>query len=137
MFTGFVGDYAKYLLLAGAQASLYPSLFEGFGLPVLESLSAGTPCVASFSSSIPEVGGQICLYFDPLSARDMRRALSAMLARRQSEGEKLRAACRAHAARFSWEASLAPILERLELLIRQDHGAEVPSTAGSLAASSL
>ncbi len=117
VFTGFVADATKYLLLAGAQATLYPSLFEGFGLPVLESLSAGTPCVASWSSSIPEVGGRLCSYFDPLSAADMHRAVLEILARQRSEGAALAAACRAHAARFSWEAALASILDRLEPLL--------------------
>ncbi len=135
VFTGFVDDYAKYLLLSGASATLYPSLFEGFGLPVLESLSAGTPCVASWSSSIPEVGGPdgaagVCSYFDPLSAADMHRALLAMLARRRQEGAALQAACRAHAARFSWDATLACILDRLEPLLHSPHGARRQTTEG-------
>jgi glycosyltransferase involved in cell wall biosynthesis len=113
VFPGFVGDRVKYRLLAGAEATLYPSLFEGFGLPVLESLSAGTPCVASWSSSIPEVGGAVCSYFDPLSAAGMQHALEQMLARRRDEGEALRAACRAHAARFTWQEAAATILGRL------------------------
>jgi glycosyltransferase involved in cell wall biosynthesis len=113
VFPGFVGDRVKYRLLAGAEATLYPSLFEGFGLPVLESLSAGTPCVASWSSSIPEVGGALCSYFDPLSATGMQRALRDMLARRRDEGETLRAACRDHAARFTWQDTAATILARL------------------------
>ncbi len=108
VFTGFVDDITKYKLLAGAAATLYPSLFEGFGLPVLESLSAGTPCVASWSSSIPEVGGAVCTYFDPLSAADMRRALRELLARPPTAQ-----ACRAQAGRFTWEASAALILDRL------------------------
>ena len=113
VFTGFVDDYTKYKLLAGAQATLYPSLFEGFGLPVLESLSAGTPCVASWSSSIPEVGGPVCTYFDPLSASDMERALSDMLVRRAREGDALRAACLARAAAFTWELAVLQLLARL------------------------
>jgi len=120
LFTGFVGDPAKYKLLAGAEATLYPSLFEGFGLPVLESLSAGTPCVASWSSSIPEVGGDVCSYFDPLSAADMRRATQDLLARRRREGPALSAACRAHAARFTWDAAAGKILGRaMEVLERR------------------
>ena len=112
LFTGFVSDAAKYRLLAGAEATLYPSVFEGFGLPVLESLSAGTPCVASWSSSIPEVGGTLCSYFDPLSAPDMVRATREMMARRRREGAALAAACRAHAARFTWDAAADVILGR-------------------------
>jgi glycosyltransferase involved in cell wall biosynthesis len=110
LFTGFVTEPQKYALLRYAQATLYPSLFEGFGLPVLESLSVGTPCVASWSSSIPEVGGQCCAYFDPLSAADFRRALRDLLARR---GPALQAQCREHAARFTWHAALGRVLGRL------------------------
>jgi glycosyltransferase involved in cell wall biosynthesis len=110
LFTGFVSEPQKYALLRHAQATLYPSLFEGFGLPVLESLSLGTPCVASWSSSIPEVGGEACAYFDPLDAADFGRALRALLARR---GPALEAACRAQAARFTWRAALARVLTRV------------------------
>jgi glycosyltransferase involved in cell wall biosynthesis len=110
LFTGFVSEPQKYALLRHAQATLYPSLFEGFGLPVLESLSVGTPCVASWSSSIPEVGGEVCAYFDPLSAEDFGRALRSLLARRS---QALEAACQAHAARFTWRAALGRILGRV------------------------
>jgi glycosyltransferase involved in cell wall biosynthesis len=117
LFTGFVSDATKYRLLAGAQATLYPSLFEGFGLPVLESLSAGTPCIASWSSSIPEVGGALCSYFDPLSAADMKRAVLEMLDRRRRESDRLTQACRAQAATFSWENAAGAILERLAAIL--------------------
>ena len=110
LFTGFVTEPQKYALLRHAQATLYPSLFEGFGLPVLESLSVGTPCVASWSSSIPEVGGECCTYFDPLNAADFGRALRELLARR---GPALQAACRAHAERFTWRAALGRVLTRI------------------------
>ena len=113
-FTGFLDDRAKFLALAGAQATLYPSVFEGFGLPVLESLAAGTPCVASWSSAIPEAGGEVCEYFDPLSAAGLEQAIEAMAARRAREGAALSDACRAHAARFSWEATLAAIAGPLQ-----------------------
>jgi glycosyltransferase involved in cell wall biosynthesis len=117
LFTGFVSDFQKYKLLAGAEATLYPSLFEGFGLPVLESLSAGTPCVASFSSSIPEVGGDLCCYFDPLSAEDFFRAIRDMKQKRVLERATLAQACRDRAAQFTWEAALARIFQRLERVV--------------------
>ncbi len=113
LFPGFVSDFTKYQLLAGAEATLYPSLFEGFGLPVLESLSAGTACVTSWSSSLPEVGGDVCTYFDPLSATDMRRALGEMLTRRDREGLALRRACQTQASGFTWGRAAAGIVDRL------------------------
>lgn len=119
LFTGFVGDYEKYKLLRGAEATLYPSLFEGFGLPVLESLSVGTPCVASFSSSIPEVGGDLCCYFDPFSPADFLAAIERLLALRQARGAALAEACRARAAGFTWESALGAICERLLPRLRE------------------
>ncbi len=110
LFTGFVDEFAKYTLLRHAEATLYPSVFEGFGLPVLESLSVGTPCVASWSSAIPETGGTVCEYFDPLDAADLHRAILALLARR---GSGLGLACRRHAAGFTWPAALGVILGHL------------------------
>ncbi len=114
VFTGFVTESQKYTLLHHAAASLYPSLFEGFGLPVLESLAAGTPCVASFSSSIPEVsGGPACL-FDPLSTTDLQRAIGEILRRRQVMGAAaIRDACLAQAAPFTWPAAATRILNAL------------------------
>jgi glycosyltransferase involved in cell wall biosynthesis len=117
VFTGFVHDAVKYRLLAGAEATLYPSFFEGFGLPVLESLSAGTPVVASWSSAIPEVGGELCRYFDPFSPDDMLRATRELLAWRREAGPDLAARCRAYAARFTWDAALATILDRATSLL--------------------
>lgn len=117
VFPGFVTERQKYLLLSGAAATLYPSYLEGFGLPVLESLSVGTPCIASWSSSIPEVGGGVCCYFDPFSAADCQRAIADMLARQRAMGPALATACRAQAAPFTWERSASLILAALEPIV--------------------
>jgi glycosyltransferase involved in cell wall biosynthesis len=106
-FPGFIDEPTKYALLRHAQATLYPSIYEGFGLPVIESLSVGTPCVASWSSAIPEVGGDVCEYFDPLDPVDFHRAIGALLLRR---GESLENKCRERAGAFTWRATLAVIL---------------------------
>lgn len=77
---GYVSDRQKTALMMGAVGVIYPSLFEGFGLPVLEAMGLEVPVVASCSSSIPEVLGPEGNYFDPydLSSFDsaMRRAMS-------------------------------------------------------------
>lgn len=117
LFPGFVPDDQKYKLLRGAAATLYPSLFEGFGLPVLESLSVGTPCVASYSSSIPDVGGDCCSYFDPFSVADFLRALTDMQRKREQSGAALAEACRARARRFTWEQAASRIAQRLERVL--------------------
>jgi glycosyltransferase involved in cell wall biosynthesis len=97
----------------GASASIYASLFEGFGLPVLESLSVGTPCVASWSSAIPEVGGDACFWFDPLSAENLGLALLRVAAENPKVFSAHAARCRAIVEKFTWEAMLERILERV------------------------
>jgi glycosyltransferase involved in cell wall biosynthesis len=62
-------------LIKGAQAVLFPSLFEGFGLPVLEAMMLGTPVVTSRTSSLPEIGGDAALYVDPHDTDDIARAI--------------------------------------------------------------
>src|SRR6266566_1450588 len=67
VLTGAVGQGDLDALYRGAAAFVYPSLYEGFGLPVLEAMSRGIPCVVSSSSSLPEVAGEAALPVDPLS----------------------------------------------------------------------
>ena len=76
---GFVDEVLKATLIVGAQAILYPSLFEGFGLPVLEAMELGTPVIASCSTSIPEVLGETGYYFDPYSVESLNKAFSEFL----------------------------------------------------------
>lgn len=88
-------------LLGGAAAFVYPSLYEGFGLPVLEAMAAGAPVITSNVSSLPEVAGEAALLVDPHDVA----ALSAAMARLADDpalAERLRAAGRLQAARFSW-----------------------------------
>jgi glycosyltransferase involved in cell wall biosynthesis len=99
-------DYAPFptlvSLIRGAKAVLFPSLYEGFGLPVLESMSLGTPVMASNQSSIPEVAGEAALLVDPYDRRQMAEAI-----RRLDSDAELRAELAGRgpqqAARFSQE----------------------------------
>lgn len=67
LLTGFVSEEEKSYCYLNSEIFVYPSLYEGFGLPVLEAMEAGVPVIASSAASIPEVGGDACLYFDPTS----------------------------------------------------------------------
>jgi alpha-1,3-rhamnosyl/mannosyltransferase len=91
-------------LYSGAQWFVFPSLYEGFGLPVLEAMACGTPVACSRASSLPEVVGEAGLTFDPRDEREMRAVLTRLL-----EDAPLRAqmAARAlaRAGQFSWEAT--------------------------------
>jgi glycosyltransferase involved in cell wall biosynthesis len=78
IFTGFVSEFVKYRLIQGARFLVFPSLYEGFGIPALEALSLGKPVLASRTSSLPEVVGDAGLYFDPLSVTDFATTLAAL-----------------------------------------------------------
>ncbi|MEN6642402.1 MAG: glycosyltransferase family 1 protein [Armatimonadia bacterium] len=77
--TGYVPDAELAALYSGASAFCFPSFYEGFGRPVLEAMSCGVPVVASRTSSVPEVGGDACLYVNPYDAEDIAQALYRVL----------------------------------------------------------
>ena len=101
-----VSDARLRALYAGAECLLFPSLFEGWGLPVLEAMSAGAPVVASDAASIPEVVGDAGIVVD---ARDASALASAVERIRSEPGlrERLASRGRAHAAGFRWEDTAA------------------------------
>lgn len=70
-FLGYVSDEEKINLFNNATAFILPSLYEGFGIPLLEAMSYGCPVISSNSSSLPEVGGNACLYFDPRNTTEL------------------------------------------------------------------
>jgi glycosyltransferase involved in cell wall biosynthesis len=94
----------------GAEAFVYPSLYEGFGLPVLEAMSRGLPCVVSTSSSLPEVAGEAALPVDPWSEAGLADALERVTTDR-ALADRLRDAGLARAARYSWDETARLTLE--------------------------
>ena len=88
-------------LMAGADAVVYPSLYEGFGFPPLEAMAAGTPVVAANRSCLPEILGDAALLVDPDDEAAFARALEEVLTRQELR-ERLIAAGRARAAMFTW-----------------------------------
>ncbi|MDP3724268.1 MAG: glycosyltransferase family 1 protein [bacterium] len=90
-------------LYAGAIALVYPSLYEGFGLPLLEAMSVGTPVVASDTSSMPEVGGSAALYVNPEDVEDMRKTLEIVCDLKAAERNDRIRRGRIHAKKFSWK----------------------------------
>ena len=76
---GEVSDGELSILLNGARAFVFPSLYEGFGMPPLEAMSMGIPVAVSDSSSMPEVCGNAAVYFDPLDVYDLAKKISVVL----------------------------------------------------------
>jgi glycosyltransferase involved in cell wall biosynthesis len=99
---GWVPDEDLEGLYAAAACFVFPSLAEGFGQPVLEAMERGVPVATSNASSLPEVGGDAVLYFDPLDVEAIAAAVERLLADR-GLAERLAAAGRARAHEFSWE----------------------------------
>lgn len=98
---GWVEDEDLPGVLAGAALAVQPSLYEGFGLPVLEHMACGQVVAASNSSSHPEVGGEAAAYFDPLNTEEMTAVIRRLLTDKE-EYEHRRELGLAQAARFSW-----------------------------------
>lgn len=85
---------------------VYPSLYEGFGIPALEAMGCGCPIIASDRGSLPEVVGEAGIYTDPESVDDMRAALERVVTSPTLQ-EDLRAKGRERAKAFSWDACAA------------------------------
>lgn len=107
---GYVDDEDLPGLYAGAKALVYPSLYEGFGLPPLEAMACGTPVITSNCSSLPEVVGDAALLVDPRSVRELEDALYRMLTDADLS-ENLRKRGLERAKRFSWEDSARRMIE--------------------------
>jgi glycosyltransferase involved in cell wall biosynthesis len=101
-FLGWLGDEELEGLWQVAEAFVYPSLYEGFGLPVLEAMARGVPVACSNASSLPEVAGEAALLFDPREEAAIAGALERLLSDR-AEAERLRALGLQRAGRFTWE----------------------------------
>ena len=110
---GWVGDETLPGLMAAAEVFCYPSLYEGFGMPPLEAMAAGTACIAGAYSAAPEVLGDAAVLVDPNDTS----ALSSALVRIVGDEEQRRSLARrgrAHATGFTWERTAAATMRAYE-----------------------
>jgi len=113
VMTGRVSADELDALYRGADAFVYPSLYEGFGLPVVEAMARGVPTITSATSSLPEVAGDAADLVDPRSVRELTDALERVLTD-AGHAESLAARGRAQAERFSWDETARLTLEVYE-----------------------
>jgi glycosyltransferase involved in cell wall biosynthesis len=99
---GYVDEYQKGLIYRHAEVAIYPSFFEGFGIPVVEAMCFGCPVVCSSSSGIPEAGGDAAFYFDPTSIASFEETLLFALRQVRLDREAVRTASRRQASCFTW-----------------------------------
>jgi glycosyltransferase involved in cell wall biosynthesis len=112
---GFVPDADLPALYAGAATLALPSLYEGFGLPCLEAMAAGTPIVASDRGALPETCGAAALYADPTDPAAFAAAIAA--ATDPTERARLTTAGRARAATFTWDLTAERVDRAIEALL--------------------
>ena len=120
-FTGPVNSARLLELLHGARALVFPSLVEGFGLPVLEAMAAGCPVVASNCSTLLEIAGDAALFCDPLRPADFAGAMTRLLTDALMRSD-LRRRGLARAATFSWTACAERTLAVYEELLASGPG---------------
>jgi glycosyltransferase involved in cell wall biosynthesis len=102
-FAGFVEDHHLPALYRGALLFVYPSLYEGFGLPVLEAMACGTPVITSNRASLPEVAGDAALLVDPTQPKALAAAMASILGD-SGLRQAVRAKGLARARTFTWDA---------------------------------
>lgn len=112
-FIGFVPDADIAALYTAADLFAFPSLYEGFGMPILEAQACGTPVLASDCSSLPEVGGDGAVYADPYSEEDICQKILDVLQNPNLQN-RLKEAGRQNVARYSWAASAKTLDEIIE-----------------------
>jgi glycosyltransferase involved in cell wall biosynthesis len=115
---GKVSEEEKWRLLSHAAAFLFPSLYEGFGLPILEAMSAGTPVITTACGALGEVGGDAVLAVDPLDVEQMSFAIAQCVL--VPEGTQvLRRAGQEQVKKFSWERAARETMEVILQVMKQ------------------
>jgi glycosyltransferase involved in cell wall biosynthesis len=110
IFAGHVPDDKLAEYYKGAKAYIFPSLYEGFGLPPLEAMSYGLPVLSSSSSSLPEILGHSALYFDPLDKEDLKKKMSDIISDEALRDNLVRAGYK-QIDKYSWSKMAQEILD--------------------------
>ena len=105
-----LGDTELATLYRGSEALIYPSLYEGFGIPLLEAMSCGTIPIAARTSSIPEVVGDAAILFDPYSVEELTECILSLKCLGSRREEYIRQGVR-RTANYSWDLTAAKTLE--------------------------
>jgi alpha-1,3-rhamnosyl/mannosyltransferase len=117
-FLGYVDQPDLVGLYAHAEGLVFPSLYEGFGLPVVEAMAAGTPVVTSRRGALPEVAGDAALYVDPEDPSDIADGLQKLLEDRKLQGD-LAEKGRVRARTFTWERSGVALRDAIEQAVNR------------------
>lgn len=111
---GYVTEEEKNILLMTAEFLIYSSVYEGFGLPVLEALSLGCPVLTSMTSSIPEVGEYAVAYFDPYDLQSFEKSFFQLSFDLNKRRQEIVSAGLAQAKKFTWDGFVEKIIQRIK-----------------------
>lgn len=110
IFTGFVPDEDLIALVKGAYCFIFPSIYEGFGMPVLDAFNAGLPLITSKVASIPEIAEDAALSVDPYKTEEIAKAMNEMIENTQLR-EQLISKGKIQSLKFSWDKTVREIIK--------------------------
>jgi len=113
IFTGFASDEDLPSLIKGARALVLISLYEGFGIPIVEAMAVGTPVVISNASSLPEIAGDLGIKVDPKSVKSIARGITEALQLNELMRKEMFVKNQKQLEKFRWEKAAAQTLEVL------------------------
>lgn len=111
--TGFIDEEDKALLYQHALAFIYPSFYEGFGLPILEAMQCGTPVITSDATAMPEVAGEAAILVNPNDPRELRDAMHEIYRDAKLRADLIKKGF-IQAERFSWKKAIRQLLKTVE-----------------------
>ncbi|MEO5911184.1 MAG: glycosyltransferase family 1 protein [Pelobium sp.] len=115
-FTGFVPDEHILPLLVGSKLFVFPSFYEGFGIPLLDAQAAGVPVASSTAASLPEVGNLAATYFDPYNIKEMADVMKDILSNKELSIDLIKKGLE-NRSKFSWHKTAIETLKCYELVI--------------------
>jgi glycosyltransferase involved in cell wall biosynthesis len=119
LFPGYVRTADLPAVYGAATVAVMPSVYEGFGLPVLEAMACGTPVVSSSTSSLPEIGGNAARYFNPLDVEEMAETIRSVWTDADLRDE-MRLLGLTQASKFSWERAAQETMAVYERILRPE-----------------
>ena len=116
IFTGYITDDELDALFARARLLIYPSLYEGFGIPILEAMKSELPVITSKVTAMPEVAGDAALLVDPYDVKAMAHAMNLLLSDKELQSELIQKG-KERVKNFSWPRSVSQYMELFESLV--------------------
>jgi len=112
-YIGYIDEREKQALYMHARAFIYPSMYEGFGFPVLEALACGTPVIASNRTSLSDVGSTGAILVNPLNMHQLQKAMETLVTD-DIQHAQLSKEGRAHATTYSWNRAASDLVRIIE-----------------------